>query len=103
MTDPGGRPDPDDNLGPDGYPTEHRWDGTTQATTAVVEAVAGATGRDAAELPVLSGAVDTDALDALFSVRPNGRHPSVDMSFGYADVEVHLRQDGRVVVDPRSR
>lgn len=102
MTDHSSQRETGDHLGPDGYPTEHRWDGATRPSMVVVEAVAGATGRDPTELPVLAGAVDTDALDALFGTRPDGRHPPVGLSFGYAGVEVHLRRDGRVTVEPRA-
>lgn len=102
MTDRCGRPEHGDNLGPDGRPTEHRWDGATRASMAVVKAVADATGRDTMELPVLAEAVDTDALDALFGVEPDGQRPSLKLSFGYAGVEVRLRRDGRVVVEPRA-
>jgi len=92
---------PDDHLGPDGYPVPRRWDGDARASLAVVEAVAGATGREPTELPVLADAVDTDALDALFRAGPDGRRPPTRLSFDYAGVEVQLRGDGRVTVEPR--
>ncbi len=98
MTDHGERSDSDDHFESD-RATDHRWDGATPASTAVVKAVATATGCDPMELPVLTEAVDTDALNTLFSRRPDGQHPSVGMSFGYAGVEVCLRRDGRVVVE----
>jgi len=62
--------------------------------TAVVLSVADYTDRHPTDLPLLSTAVDPDALDALLDARGE----SVAISFSYADCEVSLRGDGKLTV-----
>lgn len=60
-------------------------------SVAVVEAVAEATDVDPVNLPPLHDAIDTDALDTLFTDRADGV-----LAFEYADCEV--RVDGTTTV-----
>ena len=62
--------------------------------TAVVLSVADYTDRHPTDLPLLSTAVDPDALDALLDARGE----SVAISFSYAGCEVSLRGDGELTV-----
>ncbi|UIP01520.1 hypothetical protein Hbl1158_15400 (plasmid) [Halobaculum sp. CBA1158] len=70
----------------------HRTDWTDfeSPSTAVVVAVADATGRDQTELDVLNESVDGDALDALVTESAS----SVDVTFEYAGVDVRVSSDG---------
>ncbi|WIV67685.1 HalOD1 output domain-containing protein [Natrialbaceae archaeon AArc-T1-2] len=77
-------------------------DGTETPSTAIVEAVAAASGRDAAPspessdpLPPLFNTVDPDALDSLFA----SAGEDVSLSFTYAGYEVVL-ENGTVSVTP---
>jgi hypothetical protein len=62
--------------------------------TAVVLSVADYTDRTPTELPLLSTAVDPDALDQLL----DGPAQSVSISFTYAGCELSLRGDGELVI-----
>ena len=74
------------------------------ASTAVVHAVANATGRRPVDLPPLYESLDPDALDALVTSRQgNGRrdHDAFELRFRYAGVDVRVGTDGAVEVDRR--
>lgn len=76
------------------------WSGV-DPSTAVVETVAGAGGRDPVDLEPVFGAVDPDALNAL--VRSGGTAPGargVSVSFTYAGRRVTVRDTGEVRADP---
>lgn len=63
----------------------------TTVSEQVIEAVAGATGTDALELPPLYDAIDPDALNTL--VEGSG---GVTISFVYAGQEVCIESDGAI-------
>jgi hypothetical protein len=84
-------PGPTLGEGPDHY--DYR-DAHTPST-AVVEAVALATGRDPLELPLLQEALDTDALDALVA---HSADASTRISFTYGGVDVVVDSAGSIVV-----
>lgn len=65
-------------------------------TTAVVEAIAEVEGCDPTDLEQLHGAIDTDALDALFD---DGRIREGRLSFVYSGYEVTVTSDGVVGID----
>lgn len=64
-------------------------------STAVVEAVALATGRDPLELPLLQEVLDTDALDALVT---HSADATARVSFTYDGVDVVVDNAGGIVV-----
>lgn len=86
---------------PDGsVRAEYEWS-STSPSTAVVETVATAVGRDPTELELLYGSVDPDALDAL--VHSTGRPAegnTVTVSFVFAERRVTVRETGAVIVHP---
>lgn len=70
-------------------------------STAVVDAVAAATGRDPLELPPLYDAIDLEVLDRLFRVDDTGcRRFSGRIEFTVAGCDVTVHADGRVVAVP---
>lgn len=78
---------------------EYDWSSISPAI-AVVETVAVASDREPTALESISGAVDTDALNAL--VRSDGARASEEVSirFGFAGTDVTVRGSGAVVVRP---
>ncbi len=76
------------------YPVE----ASDQPTLAIVDAVARVTGRDAYQLEPMSGAIDTDALNDLFSGRTDRREftRAADEPTP-ADLLVEFRYEGCVV------
>lgn len=78
--------------------TRYRWDGADRPSTAVLEAVAAATGRAPATLSPLQGRTDTDALDSfLTSTRAPGDE-RLSVSFAYEGVEVSVDTEGGIGV-----
>lgn len=78
----------------DWWTSRYEWNEGTEPSTAVVKAVAAATGRRPVDLPALYGHVDTDALDDLLVREGN----DVEVSFEYAGVDVRASSDGTVAV-----
>lgn len=69
-------------------------------STEVVTAVAATTNTPIEELPPLYGVIDTDALDALFAPRGDGRpRTGIHLTFSMAGCTVDVH-DGRVTVTP---
>lgn len=69
--------------------------------TTIIMAVADATGTPAEELPPLFGAVDPDALSAMFQPGCDDRgRGSIEVTFEMADCTVNIR-DGEVSVTPQ--
>ena len=91
----------DDQDGGDGVVrARFEWSSTTPST-AVIETVAAATGRDPMTIESLYERVDPDALDALVS--PSGSasgNGNVTVSFSFADRSVTVHRNGEVVVRP---
>lgn len=80
------------------YRTEFDWT-TRPASSAVVSAVAFASGRDPLALPPLYSSVDPDALDRLFAPTRSGtRRLPASFSFEYADCEVTVNGHGTVEI-----
>lgn len=72
----------------------------TDVSTEVVTAVAATTNTPIEELPSLYGVVDTDALDALFAPRADGRpRTGIHVTFSMAGCAVDVH-DGHVTVTP---
>lgn len=68
-------------------------------STAVVNAVAEAVGRDPTELPPLQRTIDADALDEMFGETLGGRpRTSGSVTFEYCGCSVVVLADGEVVV-----
>lgn len=75
--------------GTDGTIKTFDWDESLQPSTAVVEAVAAATDRDATELEPIHESVDADALDKLIDPA-GGQDDPMQISFRYEGVAVVL-------------
>lgn len=71
------------------------WSESRPPSVAVVEAAEEATGRAAADLPMLHASTDPDALDALVTRR---RSAPLQITFPYAGTQVSVRHDGRIEV-----
>lgn len=74
---------------------ETSWAEYESPSTAVVVAVAEATGREQRALPVLNEYVDGDALDSLLTDSTN----SVEFSFRYGTAMVHVSGDGSLQIE----
>lgn len=70
---------------------------TSPITVEIVETVARREGVDPAELPPLSEAVDTDALDRL--VHSASRNGAVSVNFEYCGHAIHVGADGQVTLE----
>ena len=79
----------------DGAPYLSDWRMADSIGTAVVLSVADHLGCRPTALPLLSTAVDPDALDELLA----DRGESVSVSFNYAGCAVSLRGDGQLTVE----
>jgi len=66
----------------------------------IVEAVSDATGRDPTELPPLQESVDADAVDSLLATGSGDDGAGIYLEFEYHDVDVTVRRDGSIEVDP---
>lgn len=80
---------------PGGTPDQYDYRDADAPSTAVVEAVALATGRDPLDLPVLEESLDTDALDALVT---HSADRTTRVSFTYDGVDVVVDSSGGIVV-----
>jgi hypothetical protein len=92
-------PDPDPDPDPTRTRTEtgtrYSWSEWGDPSVGVVEAVAAATGRDAAALPPLQDSIDGDGLDRLL----RDRHDTeIRISFQYGGAKVTVDGDGGIVV-----
>jgi hypothetical protein len=76
--------------GTDGTRRTFAWDESLQPSTAVVEAVAAATDRDATELEPIHESVDADALDTLIDPAGSSQGDPIQISFRYEGVAVVL-------------
>jgi len=72
----------------------YQWDESVQPSTALVEAVAAATGREPTDLPPLQETLDGDALDVLLT----GASGPLHLSFSYVNVSITIASDGRIEV-----
>lgn len=82
--------------------TEH----TTRTATngricdTVIDAVSAATNTDPLDLPQLYDTIDPDALERLFCGGDGDARPRGRIEFAFADCDVRVHADGRVVVVP---
>lgn len=83
-------------IGADSTRTDTHADNPSQA---VVTAVADAKGVDPIDLPPLFGAIDPDALDALFESGAVASRQSGSVEFAYAGYLVEVAADGTVDLD----
>ncbi|MUW13527.1 hypothetical protein GJ633_01840 [Halorubrum sp. CBA1125] len=77
------------------YRATYDWT-SMEPSTAVIETVADATGREPLALATLYDFIDSDALDSLF----RSSDGEVSVSFTYAEHEVTVHSDGEVAVLP---
>lgn len=86
------------------YRVRHEWDGTVRMSTAVVQAVASALGRDPTELEAVGETIDPDALDTLFHPKwvDQDRSDGAHVVFGFAGCEVTVTRDGTITVNPQT-
>jgi len=89
-----------EETGESAGPVRATWDGSTAPSTAVVEAVARATGRDPLEMPCLHDVLDVDALDRMLTADRARALGSVSVSFTYGEAYVWVDSAGTVEVDP---
>lgn len=83
-------------------PTTKTVSSTSDLSTAVIKAVADATGKPFDELPLLYDVIDPDALDAIFKPRGDGRpRTGIHLTFTMAGCTVSIR-DGVIAVTPNS-
>lgn len=75
-------------------PFRSSWQGYEYPSTAIVESVSDATGREVTALPALHRAVDADALDALLGTDAT----PVRLSFRFAGTTVSVDADQRIEV-----
>lgn len=74
----------------------------TSPMFAVLDTVSDAESVQPMDLPSLDASVDPDALNRLFERTPGGPNETgVRIEFSYADREVTVEGDGRVLVTPR--
>lgn len=76
------------------------WDRVGQPSTAVIEAVAEATGCDPTDLPPLYEVVDADALDALITRQDPLPDTEVRVQFVYDGVFVTVTNDDGIRITP---
>lgn len=74
------------------------WLDYDQPCTAIVEAVAAATGREHTDLPPLFDSIDTDSLNTIVFGRSGQTDGPIRVTFPYADVDVTIGSDGEIVV-----
>lgn len=74
-----------------------------QPSLAVVAAVAAADNSDPCELSPLHSAIDTGALDDLFSATANDDRGNGHLSFLYEGFGVTVSREGTIEVSPRGR
>lgn len=77
--------------------TRYEWTKTGCPSTAFVEAVADATGRDPTDMPPLYEYVDADALNEVVA-RSTDRPGSITVTITYDDVTGRLGSDGELTV-----
>jgi len=92
----GGAQDPERR----GSSVRSRWGRDGRPSTAVVEAVADALGREPFELSPLQHHVDADALDALAAGRTGDVGDGVCITFQYEGFDVAVDSDGVVLISP---
>lgn len=89
---------PDLGLGKSQVPPA--WGRNGRPSTAVVEAVADAQGREPIDLSPLQHHVDADALDALVASRTDEDGAGVRVTFEYEGFEVTVDSDGGIDTSP---
>ena len=88
------------DAGPDESQAPSRWGRNGRPSTAVVEAVADALGREPFDLSPLQHHVDADALDALVASRTGEDGDGVRVTFEYEEFEVSVDSDGGIEISP---
>ncbi|WP_050031991.1 HalOD1 output domain-containing protein [Halorubrum halophilum] len=76
------------------------WDDSGPPSTAVVEAVATANGRDPLEMPCLYDTLDVDALDGLLTSDRTDAQGNISVSFTYDGTFVWVDSGGAIEVGP---
>ncbi|WP_458207572.1 HalOD1 output domain-containing protein [Haladaptatus sp. NG-SE-30] len=83
------------------YHTQHDWTTTEPLSTTVMTAVADAMGEDPAEIGPLYERFDPDALDGLFSPRPDGApRTGGHVAFTFEGYHVFIQSDGHIAIHP---
>lgn len=81
-------------------PETHAWLPSNEPSTAIVTAVADATGREPTDLPPLHHHIDADALNRLLTRGAVDGDGPVQASFSYAGVGVTVDSAGTLEVHP---
>lgn len=81
-------------------PIQSDWTIHERPSTASVEAVAVATGREPTDLPPLFDHVDADALDSLVTTGRDEPHNRVSVSFDYDGIAVTVDSHGGIEIRP---
>jgi hypothetical protein len=74
------------------------WDRSEQPSTAIVNAVAATTGRDASALPPLRDHIDTEALNSLLTLGTDSDDGRLSLSFDYEGVSITVDTRGGIDV-----
>ncbi len=78
------------------------WDASAPPSTAIVEAVALANGRDPQKMPPLYDCFDVEALDGLLTADRSERAGNIAVSFTYDGTYVWVSSDGTIEIDPEA-
>ena len=78
----------------------YAWGDGDRPSTAIVDAVAEATGRELRQLPPLFQTVDADALDALLAFGYHERDVPLEVTFTYVGIEVTVTATGSIELRP---
>ena len=91
--------DREDSATPPGTGLDrYEWRGERAPSTAVIDAVAAATGRDHNSLPPLYDAIDGEALDTLLQGARERKGGRTRVVFDWADVTVVIESGGDIEV-----
>ena len=88
------------NTNPTAVPRRYEWTAFGRPSTAIVESVADATGRDPADVAPPERYVDSETLDALVASGGDGDGADISVSFALDCAEVTLDSDGMLEVRP---
>lgn len=77
----------------------YEWNDSVPPSTAVVEAVAAMTDRDPLDMPLIYDRIHVDSLDSLLTAKQSRTDGSVEVSFSYDGIDVHVSSDGDIRID----
>ncbi|GGN95927.1 MULTISPECIES: HalOD1 output domain-containing protein [Haloarcula] len=89
----------EDNPDSDDSTARTEWDSVADLITSLLTAVADETGTRVSDLPPLNDFVDPDAMESLLT---SDRSETIQLSFNYTGVRVHIDSDGYLFVQQRT-